>query len=203
MYRNSILIFLLLATIFNKSVAQVDFKQEKLPRRKPAFVLHVGGGLSSYTGNIDIRSISLPGSITRNTAAATARLMWYPRYRLRLGIETGYFNFYSYKIQNGNKKGTVNLQAIPVLIVWSMQVVKRVNIFAGFGSYRLNTHLNYSGKVNTHSWVLGSNVAVSYTLPVSKRAGIAAEAKWMNAFESRDAALSLQAQFVYKLFQWD
>jgi hypothetical protein len=33
--------------------------------------------------------------------------------------------------------------------------------------------------------------------------GIAAEAKWMNAFESRDAVLGLQAQFVYKLFQWD
>ncbi|MFT3681386.1 MAG: hypothetical protein QM791_14000 [Ferruginibacter sp.] len=202
MYVNKIVISLLLI-LFTGSLLAQKTKRERLPRRKPSFVLHLGGGMSHYTGNINIQSIGLPGSISRNSFAGTARLMWYPRYRLRLGIETGFSNFYSYNVKNGNINGKVNLQAIPLLVVWSMQVVPRLNIFAGFGSYRLNTHLDYAGKVDSWSWVLGSNLAVSYTLPVSKRMGIAAEAKWMNAFESKDAALSMQFQMVYKLFQWD
>lgn len=181
--------------------AQTIVKTDTIIPRKHYFVLYIGGGFSTYIAPINISSIGLPNSIKRNSAAFTARLMWYPNHKLRLGFETGYTNFYSYKVSNGNKKGSVNLNAIPLLLVWSMPIIKRVNIFAGFGSYILASQLNYNGIVNASIFSLGSNIALSYTAPFSKRAGIAAEAKWMNAFETKDAALSLQVQLIWKFIQ--
>jgi hypothetical protein len=204
MYSNkTILSLLMLLFCFNISVAQKKVKKERLPRRKPSFVLQAGGGASYYSGDVNLSSVAYPGTLNKWSPTGTVRLMWYPRYRLRLGLETGFTNFYRYKVKDTSGQGQVSLQAIPVLLVWSMQVLPRLNIYAGFGSYRLNTHLRYKGTVNSYDWVLGSNIAVSYTLPLSKRLGLAAEAKWADAFETKDAAFSLQLQLAWKVFQWD
>ena len=203
MYTSKIFLSIAALICFNISMAQKKVKDDSLPRRKPSFVLQAGGGLSYYTANVGIRSVATPGTLNKLSPAGTIRLMWYPRYRLRLGIESGFTNFYRYKVADTSGDGKLVLQAIPALIVWNMQILPRLNIYAGFGSYFLSTHLNYKGKVVSKDVVLGSEVAVSYTLPLNKRAGIAAEAKWMNAFETRDAALTLQVHFVWKVFQWD
>ncbi len=186
----------------NSLNAQSNVKPAEKIKRKYSFVLQLGGGYSTYTAGINIRPIGLPGSITRASASATIRLMWYPDRRLKLGVESGYTNFYSYRILNDNKPGKVILDAVPLLIVWSMPIVKRVNIYAGFGTYFLTTKLNYEGKVKSTAYVLGSNIALSYTKPISKTFAIAAEAKWMNAFETKDSELNLQVHMVWKFFQW-
>ncbi len=207
MYTSKIFRFvavILAAFFINSSLAQTNVKRDTILRRKPAFVLQIGGGISTYAKPVNVRRpIDLPGNINKFSGATTARLMWYPKYRLRVGVETGFLNFYSYKVKNGNTNGSVSLNAIPALVVFSMQLYKRLNVYAGFGSYWLTTHLEYNGTVNSSQWVLGSNIALSYTFPVSTRAGFAAEAKWTNAFETKDAAISLQAHFIWKLFQWD
>ncbi len=192
----------ILATMsVNSLYAQSNVKKDSIPKKKPYLVLHIGGGLSTYAATVNTLPTGLPGSISRMSDAATIRLMWYPNYRLRLGIESGFTQFYSYNVKNGNIKGKVSLDAIPLLVIWSMQLTKRVNLFAGFGSYLLTTHLHYQGETNSSVIVLGSNVALSYTLPLSTRMGIAAEAKWMNAFETRDAAISLQVQAIWKFIK--
>ena len=191
----------LTVTSINKLFAQPNVKADTLVKRRQSLVLQVGGGISSYAAPINIRPIELPGSIKRISPAATVRVMWYPNYRLRVGIETGYMNFYSYSIKNGNTEGKVTLSAVPLLLVWSMQIVRRVNVYAGFGTYILSTHLNYKGEVKSKAWVLGSNIALSYTQPISKNLGIAGEAKWMNAFETKDYSLGLQVHLVWKFLQ--
>lgn len=196
-----LLISLLTITSFNKLFAQSNVKADTLVKRRQSLVLQIGGGISSYVAPINIKPIELPGSIQRLSPAATVRIMWYPNYRLRVGIESGYINFYSYKIKSGNTEGKVTLSAVPVLLVWNMQVVRRVNVYAGFGTYILSTHLNYKGEVKSKATVLGSNIALSYTQPISKNLGIAAEAKWMNAFETKDYALGLQIHLVWKFLQ--
>jgi hypothetical protein len=189
-------------TCFNSCFAQTTVKTDSLVQQKKSFVLQLGGGSSYYLAAVKIKPAALAGSIQRYSPAATLRLMWYPRHRLRLGLETGYTQFYSYGVVSGNTSGKLRLQAIPVLLVWSMQVVRRVNVYAGFGSYRLITRLDYDGRVNSKAWVLGTNIALSYTQPISRKIGIAAEAKWMDAFETKDAAISVQAQLVWKFLQW-
>ncbi|HOZ77614.1 MAG TPA: hypothetical protein PLY34_06430 [Ferruginibacter sp.] len=203
MYSSKLLLCVVMLVSFNISTAQQKVKNERLPRRKPSFVLHAGGGMSYYTAGISQTSVAIPGTLNKWSPAATLRLMWYPRYRLRLGIESGIANFYRYNVRDPDGEGKVTLQAVPVLVVWNMQVRPRWNIYAGFGSYFLTSWLDYRGKVRSTDVVLGSNVAVSYTQPINRRVSAAAEIKLMNAFETKDAALTLQLHFVWKVFQWD
>ena len=199
--------FLIVAAVvllsIDTSFAQSSVQTDSAAKTKHSLVLHLGGGFSNYIGIVRLRPTGLEGSINRTSVTGTIRLMLYPNHRLRIGLESGYTNFYSYNVKDGNTAGRVSLSAIPILIVWSMPIVKRVDVFAGFGTYLLRTQLDYSRQVSSRALVLGSSIALSYTQPVSKRIGIAAEAKWMNAFETRDAALSLQVQMVWKFFQWN
>ena len=185
----------------NNLFAQSNVKTDTVVTIKQSFVLYVGGGLAGYTTTINPTAGILQGDVSKISPVGTFRIMWHPGYRLRLGIETGYTNFYSYKVKNGNVSGKVSLDAIPLLIVWSMPVVKRVSIFAGIGSYWLTTRLNYDGQVKSKTFSLGSNIALSYTQPLSKTLGLAAEAKWMNAFETKDNLLSLQVLLVWQIFK--
>jgi len=185
----------------NNLFAQSNVKTDTVVTRKQSFVLYVGGGLAGYTTTINPTAGILQGDVSKISPVGTFRIMWHPGYRLRLGIETGYTNFYSYHVKNGNVSGKVSLDAIPLLIVWSMPVVKRVSIFAGLGSYWLTTRLNYDGQVKSKTFSLGSNIALSYTQPLSKTLGLAAEAKWMNAFETKDNLLSLEVLLVWQIFK--
>ncbi len=197
-----LLAVILTGMFINIGFAQSNVKTDSLVQRKQSLVLQIGGGLNYYLAAVKIKPAALAGSVNRYSAAATIRLMWYPRYRLRIGLESGFTNFYSYKVLNGSTRGKLNLEAVPVLVVWSMQLLRRVNIYAGIGSYWLTTRLNYDGKTVSGAWVLGTNIALCYTQPLSKKIGIAAEAKWMNSFETKDAAISIQAQLVWKFLQW-
>jgi hypothetical protein len=49
---------------------------------------------------------------------------------------------------------------------------------------------------------LGSNIALAYQQPVSKRLQLSLEAKWMNAFVSKNSAVGLQMQLAYKFLEW-
>lgn len=185
----------------NESFAQSNVKTESRIKKKQSFAVYVGGGLAQYVSPIPDAPVNLENKITKSSVAGTIRIMWQPGFRLNLGIESGYTNLYSYHVKNGNSNGNVSVNAVPLLIVWSMPIVKRVAIFAGLGSYVLTTHLNYNGAVKSKTTSLGSNIALTYTQPISKNLGIAAEAKWMNAYVTKDDVLSLQVLLVWKFFK--
>ena len=186
----------------NKSFAQTNVKTYNQVKTKKTLVLYVGGGFADYLAPIKIQPVNLQNNITRTSATGTIRIMWHPGYRLNLGIESGYSNFYSYHVKNNAVSGKLSLHAVPLLVVWSMPIIKRVNIFYGLGSYLLTTYLKYDGVVKSKTFSLGSNIALSYTQPLSKKLGIAAEAKWMNAFVTKDNLLSLEVQMVWKFLEF-
>jgi len=186
----------------NKSIAQTNVKTAKEVKTKKTLVLYVGGGFADYLAPIKIQPVNLQNNITRTSATGTIRIMWHPGYRLNFGIESGYSNFYSYHVKNNAVSGKLSLHAVPLLVVWSMPIIKRVNIFYGLGSYLLTTYLKYDGVVKSKTFSLGSNIALSYTQPLSKKLGIAAEAKWMNAFVTKDNLLSLEVQMVWKFLEF-
>ncbi len=167
-----------------------------------SFVLQIGGGFGSYTTVVHIQPPALTGSVNRFSPVGTIRIVWYPSYRLRMGFESGYTHFYSYKVNNNGKPGNLHLSAVPLLFVFSMQVIKRVNVYAGIGAYLETTRLNYDGAVTSSAFVLGSNIAVSYTQPLSNRLSIMAEAEWMNAYDTKDAALNLQIKLAWRFLHW-
>ena len=196
------IVFLILA--FNNLSAQVSDKPSPPGiAKKHSLVLYVGGGFSHYVSPLNFKGTGVETDIKRSGPAATIRVLWQPQYRLRLGIESGYCTFYSYKLVNGNKQGKLSITAIPVMVVWSMSILKRLEIFAGLGTYLLTSKLDYGGKVSSKTNSLGTSVALAYEIPISRRVSIATEAKWMNAFETKDAIVSAEVGVVWKFFQWD
>jgi hypothetical protein len=164
-----------------------------------AIVAYVGGGISQYLvvpgGPPDI-----PTDVSKTGLAGTVRLMWHPDYLLRLGIETGWTKLYSYTLQQ-QPAGELFLSAVPALIVWSMPVYG-VDLFFGAGYYLLNSSLDYQGTVDVSTWSLGWMAAASYTHPLTDNLGVAGEIKWMNASEHESSNLTIQAQLVWRLFEW-
>ncbi len=171
--------------------------------KKHSLVLDIGGGYSNYISALNFKATGIEKDFVKSGPAATIRILWQPQYRLRLGLESGFCNFYSYKLVNGNKKGKVSISAIPVMVVWSMAILKRLDIFAGFGTYMLTSKLDYAGKVISKTNSLGTSVALAYKIPLSKTTAIAAEAKWMSAFQTRDDVVSAELRMVWKFLQWD
>jgi hypothetical protein len=182
--------------------AQTPTSSNEKGNRIHALVLEGGTGISTYISGIGKPPVGLQGDISKTNLASTFRVMWYPNHRLRLGIETGYTNFYRYKVVNGSNAGKLSLNAVPIIIMWSMPIVKRVNVYAGFGTYLLTSHLDYNGVVNSSTMSLGTSLAVSYTYPLSKKLGLASEIKWMNAAETKDETLSLQMHLVWRFLEW-
>ena len=173
-----------------------------LVKGKYGFVLYAGGGLFTYLASVGSSGTGFNTAIVRTHATGTLRIMWYPDHRLRVGLESGYADFYSYKLKNGNSFGNVRLSGIPILAVFSMAITKRINVFAGIGSYLINTRLQYNGKVTSNALSLGVNGAVNYMQPITRRFGIGAELKWIEASTTRDYGLSAQVLLVYKFLEW-
>ena len=194
-------VIMLIALSAGSLFAQSNVKSSDPVKRKQAFILYAGGGVGEYVNTVPVPPAGSQYNVSRASAIGTFRVMWQPGYRLNLGIETGYTNFYSYQLRNGNKPGKVSVHAIPMLIVWSMPIVKRVNIFAGLGSYLLTSELRYGGVAKSKTFSLGSNIALSYTVPLNKRLGLVTEAKWLNAFVTKDDVLSLQVLLAWKFFR--
>jgi len=185
-------------TVLSKDSIEVNVQQ----KGQYAFVLYGGGGISSYVGPIGAPGLGAPGAVQRNHPAGTVRIMWHPDHLLRVGIESGYVTFYDYTVQNGATKGKVRLSGIPVLLVWSMALSKRFNVFAGVGSYFMATDLTYKDKVRSSTLALGINASVNYVQPITPKLGIAAELKWIDATQTKDYAMSAQLMLVWKFLEW-
>lgn len=207
MYINKTIFSIYIAILIlacNNLLAQISDKPSPPGiARKHSLVLYIGGGYSSYISPLNFKGTGVETDIVKTGPAATIRVLWQPQYRLRVGVESGFCNFYSYKLVNGNKKGKVSISAIPVMVVWSMSIVKKLEIFAGIGTYLLSSKLDYEGKVNSKLNSLGTSVALAYKIPLSKTTAIAVEAKWMNAFQTKDDVVSAEARVIWKFFQWD
>jgi hypothetical protein len=174
----------------------------QITRGEYTLVAYVGTGLSYYSTSIGIPPGLDQVTINRTGVPTTLRVMWHPDHRLRLGLETGWSTLYSYHAQTSGKPVKVYISTVPILIVWSMPIAKRFNIFAGTGAFIINSHVDYAGKVNVDMFSLGWMVAGSYVQPISKRLGIAGEIKWLDAIETEDASLGFQIQLVWKFLRW-
>ena len=200
--KNKLIIIVLLSFFFTPISGQSVKKTMIKRNRNYSFVLYAGSGPSNYVANINTQPIGLQTNLKKSGLYETIRVMWHPNYRLRVGIETGYTNFYSYTLLNGNSTGKVKLTAIPLLVVFSIKIIKRFNLFAGFGSYFLTTYLNYNGNIKSHAQSLGSNFAINYVQPINKKLGLAFEGKLVNAFQTRDAMLAAQVQLMWRFYDY-
>ncbi len=181
--------------------AQVPDKPDSTQMGRYALVLYAGGGLSSYPAPAGVPTHLVTHSTTLGPSGSV-RLMWLPDHRLRVGFESGWTPLYSYTIDGPGPTGKVELVAVPLLLVWSMPLTDRFSLFAGYGTYRITSKLDYLGTARSSTHSLGYSAAVSYVYPISEWVGVDMEVKWYNATETRHTVLALQAHLVWKLHHW-
>jgi hypothetical protein len=198
-----LLLSLLLLFASIKSFSQNDEVTSETGRNKKySFILYLSGGAGYFPSNGGAPGFLKP-KLARINPVTTARIMWKPDHRLKAGFESGYMTFYSYELTDANgNKGRISLDAIPLLLEFSVSVKKHFNLFAGPGFYILKTNLNYAGKTESTKINPGWMAAAAYTEPLTKDISIGAEAKWLYASETIRGSFGLQLQFTWRFFRW-
>ena len=198
---NRYLLPLVAALWASGAVGQDVGRPDSTQAGKYALVLYATGGLSWYPAVPGVPS-QLDTRATTWAPSGTARLMWIPDHRLRVGFESGWTPLYSYTIEGPGPRGRVEQVAVPLLLMWSMPITKHFSLFAGYGTYRLTSKLDYLGTTHSSTFSLGYAAALSYVYPLSKTVGLDAEVKWYDAAETRHTLLLAQIGLVWKLYHW-
>ncbi|MDQ3100219.1 MAG: hypothetical protein M3R08_02430, partial [Bacteroidota bacterium] len=116
-------------------------------------VFTLGAGASYFASEPGVPQ-HLDTEVKISGRAFSARLMWHPGHLIRVGLESGFTDLYSYSIESG-KKRSVAVQAIPILLQWSMRITPRLEAYAGWGTYRLTSTLKYLGTSRSSSFSQG------------------------------------------------
>lgn len=203
MQNNKILLYFLLFLTCFKSFGQTEeVSSQPEKSKKYALILYLSGGFGYFPSNSGAPAYLQPNR-SRVNPVTTARIMWKPDHRLKAGFESGFMTFYSYKLTGADgNKGKVSLDAIPLLIEFSVSVKKHFNLFAGPGFYILKTNLNYEGKAKSQKVSPGWMAAAAYTVPLTKEFSVGAEAKWLYAAETIRGSFGLQLQVMWRFLRW-
>ena len=168
-----------------------------------AVVLTAGGGYSHY-----IRPYDVPIDITRSGFAGSARLMWHPDHRLRIGLESGWTAFYHYALKDvetsfGSTDSSLSLSAIPMLVVFSMPLAGSLQLHAGTGGFFVRSHAtSFGSTVDVTAFSQGWMAAASWTLTEWEGVRIESEVKWYGATQFDDGVVVFQLQGSVDLLRW-
>ncbi len=165
-------------------------------------MVYAGLGTSFYANKLNSPVGLDDKQLLRWSVPFSLRVMWQTDHRMRLGIETGYLSMYSYQGVREGDLAKVRVSATPILAVFSMSVVKRFALYAGTGPYRINSNLSYDGLTRGTTYSLGWMAAATYTQPLGKNIGLAAELKWYDASQTNDACFLAQATLVWRALTW-
>jgi hypothetical protein len=178
----------------------LSWAQDTTLTRQRQLVLSAGIGPSWFASPPGVPE-HLHTDVNRWGGSVSGRLMWHPEHLLRLGVESGWTRLYSYDLHAG-EDGSLHLSGIPLLVQFSMPLGPHVEVFVGYGTYRLTSRLNYLGEVNSSFFSQGYAAALAYHIPLNTRSRMAMELKYMNAFVTGHHILALQWRMDLALHQW-
>jgi hypothetical protein len=197
-----LLYFLLFLTASSAFCQNDSLNLQNGRNKKYALILYLSGGFGYFPSNGAAPAYLQP-QLTRLNPVTTARIMWKPDHRLKAGFESGYLTFYSYKLtDSAGNKGKIALNAVPILLEFSVTLEKHLNLFAGPGVYILNTRLDYAGKAYSEKVTMGWMAALNYVQPLNKELAIGVEAKWLYAAETIRGSFGVQLQLVWRFLRW-
>jgi hypothetical protein len=192
---------ILFITIFLIAIYSQNFGQQSDTTYKVNAI--VGLGYSYF-----LTSLTELDGLNPHSFNATAKIMWQPEHLLRVGIESGYLSFYSYK-QSGftSEYGTTDvkssLSAIPIILVFAMELFDGLEVASGVGVYFLFSEIDsYNNKVSSSLFSNGYYSSVSYYFPLNRDLSIGGELKYYYISKIEDADLSLQLVLKYNFFEY-
>lgn len=169
--------------------------------------LTIGGGYGHYFNTF---TNVLDEDVQVNKPSFSARLVWQPEHRLRLGIESGLTYMYSttrIQVDGNSEKLTADLKVVPIFLSISMAVLKRLelNFGTGWASMVYTVRLNKSNKnkVTGTSFSMSNFTAgCSYYVPLGSRIDLGAEIRYLYIGKTDDYHVSGLINLSYKLKCW-
>jgi hypothetical protein len=169
-----------------------------------SLTLTIGGGYGHYFNTF---TNVLDKDIKNNRPSLYAKLMWQPEYLLGIGIESGYYEFYSTtRIETGSsiQKLTTNLNVIPLFLSFSVKATHhlKVNFATGLGllDYTILVNKEKKGALSGQSLSMSDfTTGVSWFVPVGKRIEFGAEFKYMYLGKTTDHHVSAFLNLSYNI----
>ena len=162
----------------------------------------LGVGYSRYFTTMDYDELN------QNGFSGTVKVMWNPEHLLSIGLETGYQKLYSldvsdYDTEFGNTNVSASMYAVPIFIVFAMQVLPNTKLTAGSGVYLLyNSGEAFGDELNSNQTSIGIHTGISYTYPISGSMAIGGELLYSYFSKLQDQTLAIQFLFVYDFFKY-
>jgi len=148
------------------------------------------------------------GSLNRGGWQAYLRVMWKPEYILSGGLEFGYTGVYTVDEENFQIDSTTtsiktNVYAYPLMIVFSMPIMKNWEVNLGTG-YAFSVVKNEAFGLESFSTDPASTAMIStaYYFPVMKDSRLGGELRFTALPKYDDYLITLSASFAYKFFEY-
>jgi len=211
MYRTKKNILILLILFFICDTIPVIAEDDNPPYQLNAFV---GIGYNRF-----ISSLKEEG-LNKNGYNGTLRIMWTPEYLLRVGLESGYIKLFSVNVNNmdtdfGKTYLRTSMSAVPIFIMWSMDLGKKFDISIGTGGFLLYSSVDsFGNKVKSTEFSNGYIISLTYLNNLYRDLDIGVELKWdyVNKIGNElrwgsldrlsDGHILLQLIFKYKFLEW-
>lgn len=170
--------------------------------------LTVGGGWGHYFNNFTNVS---DNDIQNNRPALYGKLQWQPEYRLRVGMESGYYLIYSttrVETTSGSEKLTTHLNVVPIFLSFSMKVARHLELNFGTGwasmIYAVNVNNSQKNKVVGHTYSMSNYTAgFTYIIPLGRRIDLGTEFKYLYLGKTNDYHISAFVNVAYKFKKWE
>jgi len=174
----------------------------------------VGFGYTRFISGLDKEDLN------KNGFNGTLRIMWSPEYLLRVGLETGYVKLFSVDVKNLNTEFgktylKTNMSAVPLFIIWSMDLGKKVNINIGTGGFLLSSMVDsFNNKVTSTEFSSCYIISLTYLKTIYNDLDIGIELKWayINKIGNElrwgsfnrlsDGNILIQFMIKYKILEW-
>jgi hypothetical protein len=176
--------------------------QEKGASR--SLTLIIGGGYGHYFNTF---TNVLDKDIKNNRPSLYAKLMWQPEHLLGIGLESGYYKFYSTtRIETGSsiQKLTTNLNVIPLFLSFSVKATHhlKVNFATGLAllDYTILVNKQKNGALSGQSLSMSDfTTGVSWFVPIGKRIEFGTEFKYMYLGKTADHHVSAFLNLSYNI----
>ena len=134
------------------------------------------------------------------------RLMWEPNKKLNIGIESTFMqiekHFFNSTNQNNNEPEKANLNAIPILLVFNMEIWK-MNFYGSVGASYVWTRLDTKNDlVISSQWNYTIMLSSGYTYYFNEWIGIGIEGKYYLFTKLEKQLFSINIKTKFCLLTW-
>ena len=188
-------LIIVLTACLSKSYSQSDDSDY-------AVTAYINAGYSRFISELDFEDLN------KNGFSGTIRLMWEPEHLLSIGIESGYLHLYDINTQITYQdtitfNGSSELTAVPILMVFSMELFKNFKLSVGSGMFLLTSKVDALGNpVNSNQVSTGVLGSASYYHPLSHAVSVGGEIKYYLINKIEDGSLNFQISLQYRFLTY-